>query len=250
MYFVFDTETSGLPKGRQPSYKDNDAYKSCRIVSIAWTILSSAPTYEKIDHGYFVIKPRDFKIPKEATAIHGITNEYAHENGHDFATILENLWSSLSKCSHLVAHNTSFDFGVLLHELSLQRGLAGRQLINKLFSMERVCTMLQGKKHMKVKKFPKLIELYAHLFDGALLQGAHNAQVDTDCCADCFRELQKANVVVDAADAVVAAVAVAVVAVVVDVDVTAVDAVAAVDVTVVDAVAAVAADAVADAAVV
>ncbi len=174
-----------------PSYRDDEAYKTCRIVSIAWTLLGAGPTYEKIGYGYHVIKPRDFKIPKEATDIHGITNEYANENGVDFSSILEHMWKDMSKCSHLVAHNISFDFGVVLHELSLQRGIAGRQMINKMFSMDRICTMLQGKKHMKVKKFPKLIELYAHMFNGALLQGAHNAQVDTDCCADCYREMQK-----------------------------------------------------------
>ena len=194
MYFVFDTETSGLPRGRQPSFRDDDAYATCRIVSIAWQILSSE--FEVMEEDYFLIKPVDFTIPQDAINIHGITNEYAIEHGHEFATKIDTIWEALQKCTHLVGHNISFDFGVLLHELSIHQHPMhqhpqAKAAINKLFEMQRVCTMLTGKRYIKMKKFPKLIELHAHLFDGAQLEGAHNAQVDTNCCVKCFKYMME-----------------------------------------------------------
>lgn len=207
MYFVFDTETSGLPRGRQPNFRDDDAYATCRIVSIAWQILS--PTFEVMEEEYFLIKPINFTIPQDAINIHGITNEYAQEHGHEFATKIEIIWEALQKCTHLVGHNISFDFGVLLHELSMHRSHSmGKASINKLFEMQRVCTMLTGKRYIKMKKFPKLIELHAHLFDGAQLEGAHNAQVDTNCCVKCFKYMmEKPLTAVAVAAAVVVAAA-------------------------------------------
>ena len=188
MYFVFDTETSGLPKARMPNFRDADAYSTCRIVSIAWTVLDT--DFKVKSKGYFLVKPLDFVIPESATAIHGITNEQALNSGYVFRDVLKTIRNDLIECNELVAHNLSFDFGVLLHEC---HRLKDEHMINLLFKMERKCTMLIGKKQLALKKMPRLGELYAALYPGKVLEGAHNAVVDTDCCVDCFCALNGFN---------------------------------------------------------
>ena len=195
MYFVFDTETSGLPKGRNPCFSDNDAYSSCRIVSIAWIVIDKDFNIE--NKGYFVVKPSPgCVISPGSIAIHGITNEKAHATGYSFSDVSKMMQNDLERCDTLVAHNISFDFGVLLHEF---HQVQSNKLVHQMFMMKRVCTMMDGKKLLGVKKWPKLIELYAALFDGAQIQNAHNAMVDTEACADCFIKMNKP--VVEAQDA-------------------------------------------------
>jgi DNA polymerase III epsilon subunit-like protein len=125
----------------------------------------------------------DFVIPPEATAIHGITNQEACASGYAIADVVAAMRADLLACKCLVAHNISFDFGVVLYELYRIRE---RGMINHMFGCERLCTMRLGKERLGLKKMPRLGELYAALFDGRVLEGAHNAAVDTDCCVQCF----------------------------------------------------------------
>jgi DNA polymerase III epsilon subunit-like protein len=182
-FFVFDLETTGLPKGFRVNYRDLEKYDECRIVSICWIVLG--PDLEEIEKQYFVIKPDGFVVPPEATAIHGISHEEAEATGIPLAQMLEPLKKALDQCTTLVAHNISFDFGALLSESFRANE---RKLVNTLFGKERACTMQLGKKHLGLKKMPKLSELYKQLMDTDM-EGAHNAQVDTECCTACFRVL-------------------------------------------------------------
>ena len=184
--FIFDTETSGLPTGgRFPSYKDNEAYSTCRIVSICWIVLNT--DLEEEECKYFLIKPDGFVIPQSAINIHGITNEEASTNGVPVESIVDDLISSLESCDNLVGHNISFDFGVLLNEMYR---LNMHDVISRLFSMERICTMKRGKEVMNIKKWPKLTALYEFLTEKEMI-GAHNAQADTEACSVCYRIMYK-----------------------------------------------------------
>jgi DNA polymerase III epsilon subunit-like protein len=179
-YFVFDLETTGLPKGYRVNYRDLEKYDTCRIVSICWIVLDA--DLVEVDKQYYVIKPSGFVVPPEATAIHGITHEEAETEGVPIAEMLVPLFERLCECTTLVAHNINFDFGTLLSESYRAKE---RPLVNALFGKERLCTMQMGKKHLALKKMPKLGELYKLLLDKDL-EGAHNAQVDTECCAECL----------------------------------------------------------------
>ena len=52
------------------------------------------------------------------------------------------------------------------------------------------CSMLKGQKFMKVDKYPKLEELYKHLFKKELNQD-HRALSDTKACAKCYFKIKK-----------------------------------------------------------
>ena len=200
MHFLFDTETTGLPKGRNVSYSDDAAYSSCRLVSIAWFLVDD-DTLDVVSEHNHLIKPDGYTVSQESTAIHGITHEYAMINGIPFSEIVDELVTSLNSCKYLVAHNISFDFGVLLHELYVHKNVdpTMSKVINHVFRMDRKCTMRQGKEIMVVKKFPKLIELYVHLLKVQPTGDLHNALVDTRCCYECYRAMNKKTTNVDVA---------------------------------------------------
>ena len=68
-----DTETTGFGS-------------SARIVQMAWLVHDlSGNEIKAEDH---IIKPVDFEIPEETTAIHGITTQYALDKGEDLETIM------------------------------------------------------------------------------------------------------------------------------------------------------------------
>ncbi len=106
---VFDTETTGL----SPLAGD-------RMVEIGCVELVNRVETGRTFHAYF--NPRR-PMPSEAQAVHGLTDAFLADkpNFHD---LCEELLDFIGD-SPLVAHNASFDFGFLNHEL----GECGRQLV-------------------------------------------------------------------------------------------------------------------------
>lgn len=189
MYFVFDTETSGLPVfTRTRGYhnpKDYGMYASSRIVSISWIVTdANMDVQSKETH---IIRPDGFEIGKESIAIHGITNEIAHEKGKCIKIVLQRLVDTIGSCKTLVAHNIHFDVNILRAEchrygfVDLAKDIGGK---------ERYCTMARGKEVLRYHKNPKLSELYT-LLCGEEITNAHDAEFDTWHCYKCFAELQK-----------------------------------------------------------
>jgi DNA polymerase III epsilon subunit-like protein len=188
MYLVIDVETSGLPKKptHKHAFKDLDAYSSARIVSIAWIVLD-VHMREKCCE-YVLVTPEDeFVVPKESTAIHGITNEDASAYG-----ITRNeLWNRLGyvmkkyNCTTLIAHNAHFDRNVILSELYRAKQ---KPLLNRFWSLDVFCTMNKARYIYRLTKSPKLSELYNQLFKRPMPE-AHNALYDTMHCADCFKAM-------------------------------------------------------------
>lgn len=116
----FDTETTGVnPK--------ND-----RIVTAAIITQTADGTDTKVKE--WLINP-GIPIPAEATAVHGITTEYAQENGCDAHEALDEIANCLTNAAKhgyaILAFNANFDFSLLQMELqrhnlpSLEQRLGG-----------------------------------------------------------------------------------------------------------------------------
>ena len=100
---VFDTETTGL----NPAGGD-------RMVEIGCIEMLNRVETGRTFHAYFnPLRP----MPAEAEAVHGLTNFFLSAQPL-FADRVEELIDFLED-SPLVAHNASFDFGFLNHELQL-----------------------------------------------------------------------------------------------------------------------------------
>lgn len=186
MEFIFDTETTGLPKKKGYTFDDPknlQSYDSARLVSISWII---SQKHSPVKQAYFVIRPDGFVIPPESTAIHGISQEQAMQEGIPLSNVLREMLDALKGCTALVAHNITFDVNVVASE-AYRTGCT--ELASIITSLSRICTMQKGREVMGTKKYPKLSELYTFLHNGKSITGAHNAQYDTLHCYQCFTKM-------------------------------------------------------------
>ncbi|MBR5950353.1 MAG: DNA polymerase III subunit epsilon [Actinomycetaceae bacterium] len=102
----FDTETTG----RNPL--------QARLVTCSLVIENASGDVEK----YYWLANPEVDIPEEASAIHGISTQYARENGHDIVEVLTEIsdliFSFLSQGYPVVAYNAGYDLTLLESELA------------------------------------------------------------------------------------------------------------------------------------
>jgi DNA polymerase III epsilon subunit-like protein len=183
---IFDTETTGLPKSREPAIKGENNWP--HMVSIAWTVIDSDRDYKPCAQSEsYIVKPR-WTIPEDSTKIHGITQEQAETEGFPLSTIMEKFLAV--EHDIMVAHNMNFDYNVLVNAILWDLKLVVLPDFKPTF-----CSMEAMKNIMKIPaangrgfKSPKLTELYTYAvkrpFDSGL---THSAQYDTWLLADIIK---------------------------------------------------------------
>jgi DNA polymerase III epsilon subunit-like protein len=189
MYLIFDTETTGLPLSWDAPFSDVDNWP--RAVQIAWQVFDRDG--RKRDDQCHIIRPDGFTIPQDAVAVHGITTTIARRHGVQLSRVLRMFGEAVDNASILVAHNVSFDAGVLGAEFYR----AGKRppFRRKI----QVCTMKSSTEYCALPgyygfKWPKLSELYRELF-GRPPRREHSAGTDVASCARCFFELVRLGIV-------------------------------------------------------
>lgn len=185
----FDTETTGLPKNWEASYKDTNNWP--RLVQIAWIV--SDELGNVINRNSFIVKPNNFIIPKEASDIHRITTDKAIRNGEDIETVLSLFNNTISQSECIIAHNISYDINIVASELYRLN------IDSDIFDKKQICTMEQTKNYCAISghygyKWPKLSELHYKLFNSSFPE-AHDASVDINITFKCFAELIKRQII-------------------------------------------------------
>ena len=182
MALFFDTETNGYGGFRPPTQ---------RLVQLAWSIED-----ESQDHLVDDVERVNPEVP------HDHTPERCKRDGIPFSQLFDSFMVDLRRCTKIVAHNLAFDWGVIEHELRV-RGMHGPIAeFNELMKSKSFCTMktttdmcrLPSKSvYFKGFKYPKLSELYAHLFgappDEEQLGKLHDAMVDVRVLQLSYQEL-------------------------------------------------------------
>jgi DNA polymerase-3 subunit epsilon len=162
---VFDTETTGL----SPLTGD-------RVVEIGcvelWNRIETGRTF----HAYF--NP-ERPMPSGAEAVHGLSDAFLADKPR-FRDLARDLIEFLGDCP-LVAHNASFDFGFLNHELNN----CGHSLI---CLSRMVCTLqLARSRHPGAKH--SLDALCTRFGVDRSLRVKHGALIDAQLLAQCYVEL-------------------------------------------------------------
>jgi len=181
-----DLETSGLPErlGFDMYYnpKETKYYKHSRIVEIGYLICdNNGKIIKKVTK---IIKPNKFTITN--SKFHGITNKIANEKGVKIDDVFKILRNDLDKIDTIVSHNLSFDINILLSECYRN---GKNKLAKKIESKKTECTMKLGQNVMKIRKYPKLTELYKYLFNKNINQ-KHRALSDVIQCKDCYYKIK------------------------------------------------------------
>lgn len=182
MNLYFDTETTGLfgKLNWETEYKEFPY-----IVELSW-MMGNKP----IRH---VIHQEGRKIPKEATAIHGITDKIAATEGKTLKYVLELFIADAQVADKVIAHNIYYDTSMIKAETLRAFGKASNkstEVVDALHKDKRVDTMMIGNRYMKRGKWPTLQELHKHLF-GCEFDGAHSAAADILAMKKCYLELCK-----------------------------------------------------------
>lgn len=183
----FDSETTGKAKDINAPVENLSNWP--RLVQLAWQVYDD--NQNLIEEYDFIIKPNGFTIPLHASEIHKITTEKAILIGSDLIQVLNKFHASVSRVDLLIAHNFSFDFGVVGAEF------LRNNFKNILNTKDHICTMKSSTDFCKINgpygyKWPTLQELYFKLFNDSF--NAHNALDDIKATARCFWKLENLDV--------------------------------------------------------
>lgn len=164
MFLFIDTETTGLPRaGVQP-----------RIVSVAWVIADSAGV-ERIERA-LIVRPDGFRIPEEASRIHGITTERARAEGVPLAEALDALAGDVGthRPTAVVAHNLPFDRPII----DAEYGRLGRP--SPLQGLRGICTVALSQRRWPGQS-ATLANVHRRLL-GTDMAEQHEARADVRAC--------------------------------------------------------------------
>jgi len=175
-YVILDTETSGL-----------NPYNSF-IVQLSW-IVYNTETKQKEENNFILDVPCDINN----SHIHGITKEMTLGKWK-FEEIIGILLDDIKEADKLIFHNGNYDLNMI--EIELDRcGMF--EEIETIFCKKYYDTMLNSvnvcKLYGKNKnryKYPKLSELYFHLF-GKEFENQHSAIYDCRATLECYNKLQE-----------------------------------------------------------
>jgi DNA polymerase III subunit epsilon len=181
----FDTETSGLWRRDLPE----DHQDQPHLVSLAAQLCDDEKVIHQIS---LVFSPQHFIIPKEASDVHGIPQDYALKVGIHSNIGLEMFTDMLSKCDTLIAHNTAFDLQIIERSLKFHN-------VNFVKPRKIYCTMMMAKDVLQLPgeygdyKYPKLQETFEHFFHGGK-QEYHDALLDVTLCREIYFHMLRQGV--------------------------------------------------------
>jgi DNA polymerase-3 subunit alpha (Gram-positive type) len=173
---VWDTETTGLPQPETAPLKSQPSI-------IEFAAIKLDDKLEEVDRITFLCNPR-IPLPAKITEITGLTDDDV-KGQPPFSHFLPKLQAFFFREGVMVAHNVAFDRSLLRFELMRLDAMTRFP-----WPMTHICTVEVGKTLMPGYKWPKMTELYRHLF-GKDLQQTHRAMDDVMALVEIVRELSK-----------------------------------------------------------
>ena len=109
---VFDTETTGLPEGRNPSIYQIEKWPY--VLQLSYIIYDTdiQAILRYID--CIIRIPDDVTISDGSTQIHGITRDVSNTQGKPIEEALTDFDYWVKQCDVIVGHNVSFDKRMLM----------------------------------------------------------------------------------------------------------------------------------------
>lgn len=185
----YDTETTGLPLFSEPSGDPRQPH----MVQLA-AIMVDLDTLNTLQTLDVIIKPTEWQITEEMTAIHGVSHEHAMDVGISEATATSMLLDMVGTRLR-IGHNESFDARILriatkryfndeladVWKAGLAECTAG--LTTKICNLPPTPKMVAANRHHP--KTPNMQEAYKHFF-GKEFDNAHSAISDVLACRDVY----------------------------------------------------------------
>lgn len=189
---VFDTETTGLPAGRNLSVRDVGKWP--HIIQLSYILYDTEQnkTHSCVDD---IIKLHaGVYISEKSIEMHGITRSVSLRKGIDIKDAIDNFNKTLQEADTVIAHNISFDKQMIMVECNR---LKTKQYFTTGigYGIKEYCTMKNSVNVCKIEKqsasgkiyhkFPTLSELHEHLF-GFTPNNTHDSMSDVLICFRCY----------------------------------------------------------------
>jgi DNA polymerase III epsilon subunit-like protein len=186
MFLIVDTETNGLGTGGGVS-SSSVRGTTPRLLELAFLLVDGDG---RVDRSYsHLILPEGFRVPKESSAVHGITAEMAVQEGVPARNALLSFLDAAGRAKVIVAHNARFDLGVIAGEVE-RHGLSPTPLARPWYCTMRGGVHLCRERRSPGPSWPTLDKLHMTLF-GEGFPGGHRALADAEACARCFFEMRR-----------------------------------------------------------
>lgn len=212
-FLVFDVESTGLlPKTRRNSTNAAPITEYPYILQLSFAIYDLSQKKVIRQYDSYIDIPDEVVISEFITELTGATKELCKTKGRPIVEVLEQFYEAYMFCEGIVAHNMDFDEKMIMVELERNRPaimekapycfMTFNPMYEKVHGIERYCTMKRGTDICNIlveskmpgrppsKKWPKLIELYGKLFDGATVDGLHNSMIDVLTCLRCYLKMR------------------------------------------------------------
>lgn len=190
MLLYYDTETSGFVQPTLPP----DHPTQPHLVQLGAILVNDAG--DEIQTASLVVRPADYKIPKQASDVHGITTELARAIGLPLVTVLSVFYNMRAVAKEVVAFNADFDDLVMAAQSAkLQRTPRAGPTTFCCMRAAGPIMQLPPTARMRAAGFdkykpPNLAEAH-QFFCGEGFTGAHGALADARACMRVHRALME-----------------------------------------------------------
>jgi len=191
---VFDTETTGLPIGRNPSIVD--VQKWPHILQLSYILFDTVNKQIVTMRDDLIKIPAEVEITPGSEAVHHISRVMCEANGISINDALNYFNKALTQADVIVGHNISFDKRLIMVECIRSKQFQ-KFTVNGI-RKEEYCTMKKGADLCQMLvtnssgetyfKYPKLTDLHQKLFTNKP-EGIHNALIDVLICCRCYMKM-------------------------------------------------------------
>ena len=190
---IFDVETTGLlPTARNPEIP--------HIIQFSFVLYDIESNDTKETYNSYVRLPAGVAITPFIAEFTGITQEKIDECGNPLPDVLTEFYRAYELADLIIGHNVRFDISmVAMYSTPEMKHMFDREVVAAK-NKKVYCTMQESIDVCKIErvsktgkiyyKYPKLAELYQHLF-GEIPDNLHDSLVDVLVCLKCFLRLNK-----------------------------------------------------------
>ena len=220
-FLIFDVETNNLMPKQKPNGPRLTIDDYPHILQLSFVIYDSNEMKITKSYDAYVNINENVVISDSITELTGITKDICKKKGVPIITILKEFYDAYVNCDVLIGHNMEFDVEMIKIEIERNRAeilsafpcvfTTFNDTYEKIHNIERYCTMRKGIPICNIlveskipgkpptKKYPRLLELYQHLFVGETANGLHDSMVDTLVCLRCYLKMRH-NIIIDVND--------------------------------------------------
>lgn len=220
-FLIFDVETNNLMPKQKPNGPRLTIDDYPHILQLSFVIYDLNESKITKSYNAYVSINENVAISDTITELTGITKDICKKKGIPINTIMKEFYDAYVNCDVLIAHNMDFDVEMIKIEIERNRAqilsalpcilTTFNETYEKIHNIERYCTMRKGIPICNIlveskmpgkpptKKYPRLLELYQHLFVGETATGLHNSMMDVLVCLRCYLKMRH-NIIIDTND--------------------------------------------------